>query len=180
MTGADVQRTDRTAEIVLGFASNIARIAGRFVFGSGADLKVMREKSAVPWENIPEVQQNFSLLSDARKRAYEGLWRSEAGRARLVLAGRSYLAIKETSSKLSGVMSGDGAQGAATLLPELQKQLTSQLADFLGTRTKDSWTPSYEFTPDAPLAGQSGRAPDPTRQGRPAHEQRRVRGGCRS
>src|ERR1051326_1274190 len=156
LTGADMQRTDRTAEIIMSVLSNGAKIAGRFVFGAGSNITV-KATSDKPWERLPGVKENFGILSAARQKIYEDLWDKPEQKARLTLAARSYEDIKNSYAKLDTVLSGAGAQGAATLVPELEKRIADRLAsDFLGLMTKDTWNPVYELTPEDPTAGHAG------------------------
>jgi len=148
LTGAEMQRADRTGEIVLGVLSNIAKIAGRFVFGGGTAVAFSGDE---PWARIPVLKENFSLLKPARQTEYREYWKTQEGKARLVLATRSYESLGADLKTLDTVLGGIGAQGATTLVAELRKQIGERLADdFLGSKTKDTWTPSYEFTPTAP------------------------------
>ncbi len=153
LTGAEMQRADRTGEIVLGVLSNVARIAGRFVFGGGGTTDALA-RSEIPWVRHAGLKENFSLLSPARQRAYTVLWGTPEGRVRLMLGARSYENIGADLSALDTVLKGTGAQGAQTLVAELRKQIGDRLADnFLGSKTKDTWNPTYEFTTPAPVAG---------------------------
>lgn len=150
LTGAEMQRTDRTAEIVLGVFSNVAKIAGRFLFGGG-DKPLTDKPDAPPWERVAALRENFSFIAKERQNKYTALWSdtSGTGRARLALAARSYATLVADLATLNTVLGGVGAQGAATLIPELRKQVSDRLADdFVGSRTKHTWTPIYEFTPD--------------------------------
>src|SRR5215471_8606569 len=149
LTGADVTRTDHTAEIVIGVLSNIAKIAGRFVFGGGdaADVKAP-PPGAAPWEVISALKANFGLMTSARQAAYRKLWTDPAGKARLTLATRSYQLLVEDTSKLATVFD-NAAVGSPVVVPELRKQIADRLTtDFLGSKSKDLWTPTYEVTPE--------------------------------
>ena len=153
LTGADMQRTDRTAEIVFGVLSNAAKIAGRFVFGAGSSVAIAKT-SGRPWERLAGVKENFGLLDKERQKTYLELWNKDDGKARLTLAARSYEDIVHSLSVLDGVLGGIGAQGALTLVPELRKQVADRMSgDFLGAKTKDTWSPTYEITPEALLKG---------------------------
>lgn len=147
LTGAEMQRADRTAEIVLGVLSNVAKIAGRFLVGGGA---LSTDANAPPWERIAALRENMSFIPMARRQKYAALWQDtqNGGRARLTLAARSYETVVGDLRTLDAVLGGIGAQGAVTLVAELRKQVSDRLAsDFVGTKTKDTWSPVYELTP---------------------------------
>lgn len=159
LTGAEIERKDRTAEIVVGILSNIAKIAGRFVFGGG-DLppKKNRLGPKPPWErDTPAgLKSNFALLSADRRMAYETYWGTGTDmtpeRARLELAVRSFEMALDDAKKLAGALEEPNA-GSAAVIPELRKQIAERMsADFLGAKTKETWTPTYEVTPGAPAA----------------------------
>jgi hypothetical protein len=151
LTGAEMQHTDRTGEIVLGILANVAKIAGRFVFGGGDEPLAF--SSAPPWIRILVLKENFSFLSPSRQQAYAALWETREGKARLALATRSYETLGSDLGILNNVLGGVGALGAQTLVTELRKQVSDRLTDdFLGSKTKDAWNPIYEFTPDMPMS----------------------------
>lgn len=164
LSGADMARVDRTTEIVVGVLSNIAKIAGRFVFGAGTPPAAVPapdkgRKPApprdAPWDLYADIHANYELLAADRREIYDGLWKTNSsdGRTRLAFATRSYLAIADGIKQLNIVLGGVGAQGAQTLIPELRKQVSDRLTDdFLGSKKKDSWTPEYEITPEAPTS----------------------------
>lgn len=157
LTGAEMQRINRTGEIVLGVLSNLAKIAGRFVFGGGSAVPSSTAADA-PWIRLPALKENFDLMSTARQGAYTALWATTEGKARLTLASRSYEALGDDLDVLSVVLGGTGAQGAQTLVAELRKQIDARLADdFVGSKAKDTWSPTYELAPDVPSTGQTQR-----------------------
>jgi hypothetical protein len=156
LTGAEMQRTDRTMEIIFGVLSNVAKVAGRFIFGAGPAAPVAEVRADTPpWERSGRLNENFSMLSTSRQQAYKSAWTRPAQRTRLILAMRSYDAIANDAKNLNTILSGVGAQGAQTLIAEIRKQIGDSLAeDFVGSKAKDTWTPTFEITRDAPKPGE--------------------------
>jgi hypothetical protein len=150
LTGAEMQRADRTAEIIFGVLSNAAKIAGRLIFGASTSVALV-PKSDIPWERLERLAENFRMLDSDRQKEYVKAWADAKRRPRLILATRSYEGLVDDAKKLDSILAGTGAQGAQTLITELRKDIAETLTeDFLGSKAKDTWTPTYEITRDAP------------------------------
>lgn len=149
LTGAEMQRADRTMDIILGVAANVAKIAGRFVFGAG-DIPAKIAAGTAPWERIDVLKENFSLMTAARQAAYRAYWATPEGRARIVLAARSYENIGHDLGVVDSLPSSQSGPSAAALVADLRERIAGRLADdFTGQKKKETWSPVYELTPPA-------------------------------
>jgi hypothetical protein len=168
LSGAEMQRTDRTLEIVFDVLSKSAGLLGRLIYGTGTPAEpasplkaasppgLLSEVAAPPWVRTPELALNFALLPKTRQEQYAKYWATDDGKTRLVLAARSYAGLIADLKSLGTMIRGEGGTEAPVLalITDIEKRLDGHLADdFLGTSTKDTWTPTYEITPGLPPIG---------------------------